>query len=355
MRVVIAMSGGVDSSVAAAKLVDEGHEVIGMTLVLWDGSNPEDRDLSSVSQDVRDAQRVAHLLGFPHHVLDWRQVFRKKIIDPFVQSYLHGITPSPCARCNQKIKLPALLDTARQMNADGIATGHYARVVNRPHGPRIARGLDPSKDQSYFLFALDTSTLSKLELPLGEQTKESVRREALDRGLVGDDQRESQDLCFLPDGNYARFVRQWAPEGIRDGWFVDTQGRKLAPHRGIHNFTLGQRKGLGFSIGRPLFVKRIDPITGTVVVDDKPSNQVRTIRIASPKVAAGVQLPLRALVQVRYQDAGVMADLRMCRDDHLEAVFEQSVSVVSPGQYAVAYVDDEVVAGGVIESFQSDD
>ncbi len=350
MRIVIAMSGGVDSSVAAARLVDEGHDVIGITLHLWEDPNPAAQSRCCAPEDIRDARRVADLLRFPHYVLDRREVFTREIVEPFVDAYLAGHTPSPCAICNQHIKIPALLRSAQLMGADAIATGHYARIVLRDGGPRIARGTDRRKDQSYFLFALAPATLSRLRLPLGQDTKEQVRREALARGLVGAHKGESQDLCFVPDGGYGRFVQQRAPDRIRRGWILDTRGRKLAAHDGIHNFTLGQRKGLGIALGRPVFVVRIDPATGNVVVDDEDAARVRTVTVEAPVIAAGVQLPARARVQVRYRDAGAEAELKLRTDGCLEVLFEEPVRAASPGQFAVAYVDDEVVAGGRIRS-----
>jgi tRNA-specific 2-thiouridylase len=354
MRIVIAMSGGVDSSVAAARLVDEGHDVIGITLHLWDDPNPAAQSRCCAPEDIRDARRVADHLRFPHYVLDRRETFSRKIVDPFVDAYLAGYTPSPCAVCNQHIKIPALLRAAQLMGADAIATGHYARIVHRESGPRIARGIDRHKDQSYFLFALDSPTLSRLRLPLGRDTKEQVRREASARGLAGAHKGESQDLCFVQDGGYARFVQERAPERIRRGWIIDPRGRKLAAHDGIHNFTLGQRKGLGVALGRPVFVVRIEGATGNVVVDDEDASRVRVVTVDSPVIAAGVGMPTRAWVQVRYRDAGAEAELNLRPDGSLEILFERPVRAASPGQFAVAYVDDEVVAGGRIASVGRD-
>lgn len=348
MRIVIAMSGGVDSSVAAARLVDEGHDVIGVTLHLWEDPDSSAQSRCCAPEDIRDARRVADHLRFPHYVLDRRETFLREIVDPFVDAYLAGHTPSPCAICNQQIKIPALLRAAQLMGADAIATGHYARIVHHEHGPRIARGIDRRKDQSYFLFALDPPTLSRLQLPLGHDTKEQVRREAMARGLVGAHKGESQDLCFVPDGGYARFVQERAPERIRRGWVIDRRGRKLATHDGIHNFTLGQRKGLGIALGHPVFVARIEPDTGNVVVDDEQASQVLAATVDAPVVAAGVQMPTDALVQVRYRDLGAKAKLDLRPDGSLQILFEQPVRAASPGQFAVGYVGDEVVVGGRI-------
>jgi tRNA-uridine 2-sulfurtransferase len=349
-RIVVAMSGGVDSSVAAARLVDEGHEVVGITLHLWDDPDPAAQSRCCAPEDIRDARRVADQLGFPHYSLDRKDVFAREIVEPFVDAYLSGRTPSPCATCNQVIKIPALLRAARLMGAEAIATGHYARVVQHAQGLRIARGVDRTKDQSYFLCALDQGTLSKLRLPLGDETKERVRREALARGLVGAHKGESQDLCFVQDGGYVRFVEDRGRARLRPGRILDADGRELGAHEGIHRFTLGQRKGLGVAAGRPVFVSRIDADSGDVVVDDEAAILVHRIVVADPVVAVGVSLPVQALVQVRYRHAGAPATLSRAEDGALVVSFERPVRAASPGQFAVAYMDDEVVAGGIISS-----
>ncbi len=347
-RVVVAMSGGVDSSVAAARLVDEGFEVIGITLHLWDDPDAAAQRRVCAPEDIRDARRVADQLGFSHYSLDRRELFASKIVEPFVEAYLSGRTPSPCATCNQQIKIPALLHSARRMGADYVATGHYARIVSNPTGWRIARGKDERKDQSYFLCTLDQPTLSKLRLPLGSETKEIIRREALDRGLVGASKSESQDLCFIQHAGYVQFVDERAQGRARPGWIVDDRGNRLAPHEGIHRFTLGQRKGLGVAVGYPVFVSEIDASTGKVVVAGEAALQVRRIEVAHPVLAAGITLPIDAKVQVRYRHKGALAHLRWGNEEQLVIEFKTPVRVTSPGQFAVAYVDREVVAGGII-------
>lgn len=351
-RIVVAMSGGVDSSVAAARLVDEGLEVIGITLHLWDDPDPAAQSRCCAPEDIRDARRVADQLGFPHYSLDRRELFARSIVEPFVQAYLSGRTPSPCATCNQVIKIPALLHAARLMGADAVATGHYARIVAHREGLRIARGVDATKDQSYFLCALDQPTLQRLRLPLGNDTKDIVRREALERRLVGAHKGESQDLCFVQHDGYARFVQARAGERVRTGWIVDAEGNRLARHDGIHRFTLGQRKGLGVAVGRPVFVARIDPASGDVVVDDESAILVRRVVVGEAVIAAGVVLPTEARVQVRYRHAGAPATLTQSSDGALQVTFARAVRAPSPGQFAVAYAGDEVVAGGIITQVQ---
>ena len=346
-RIVIAMSGGLDSSVAAARLVDEGYEVIGVTLHLWENADPALQSRCCAPEDRRDARRVADQLGFPHYTLDRREQFGREIVEPFVDAYLTGRTPSPCGPCNERIKIPALLRFAQLIDAPFVATGHYARIVGK-ESPRLARGVDRRKDQSYFLSTLDACTLRRLRLPLGQDTKEQVRAEAIRRGLVGSSKGESQDLCFVPDGSYARFVAERAGERVRPGWVVDENGRRLARHEGIHHFTLGQRKGLGIAVGRAVFVTRIDAEQGLVVVQDAGAGRVTAVTIARPTLALGVELPVHAVLQVRYRDGGAAAWLDMTDDGCVRARFDEPIRCASPGQLAVAYVDDEVVLGGTI-------
>ncbi|MFW5740156.1 MAG: MnmA/TRMU family protein, partial [Myxococcota bacterium] len=282
--------------------------------------------------------------------LDRRDEFARDIVEPFVDAYLTGRTPSPCATCNQRIKIPALVRAARLMGAEAVATGHYARVVEHPDGLRIARGVDATKDQSYFLCALEQDVLCRLRLPLGSDTKEAVRAEALTRGLVGAHKGESQDLCFVQDSGYAAFVQQRAGDRVRPGWIVDGRGKQLGRHEGVHRFTLGQRKGLGIAAGHPVYVSRIDPASGTVVVDEEAAILVEHVAVADPVLAAGVVLPMHADVQVRYRHKGVPATLSRNDRGELLVAFEQPVRAPSSGQFAVAYVNDEVVAGGIITS-----
>jgi len=347
-RVLVAMSGGVDSSVAAARLVDAGYDVVGVTLHLWEGPEEGAPSRCCAPEDVRDARRVADHLRFPHYAFDRRSLFRSTVVDPFVDAYLQGRTPSPCATCNRMIKFPALLELARWMDASWVATGHYARVITTPDGHRrIARGVDHDKDQSYFLYALHAEALNKLLLPLGSDSKAVVRKEALDRGLVGADKGESQDLCFVADGSYASFVEQRAGDRLRPGWIVDTSGRRLTPHSGVHRYTIGQRKGLGVATGRPVFVSSIDGATGTVTVEEAGASRVAELIVKEPVVVPAWKLPGKALVQVRYRHEGQSATLSM-HHDSLRIAFDTPVRAASAGQVAVAYEGDVVVAGGAI-------
>ena len=332
---------------AAARLVDEGYDVIGITLRLWDGVMPG-ADGACDSSVVDDARRAADHLGIEHRVVDWRDRFEREVVAPFVDSYLSGWTPSPCARCNQVVKLPALLHSADEAGAAVVATGHYARVVRHRSGVRVARGADPRKDQSYFLCMVPTSALERLRLPLGDDDKEGVRREARRRGLPAAHKRESQDLCFVPDGDYVALVERQARDRIRPGWVVDASGRRLERHAGVHRFTRGQRKGLGVNLGRRVYVSSMDAATGDVVVDDEGSVLAVSVEVADPVLGTGLVLPARARVQVRYRDGGIEASLEAGDSGVLQVRFDRPVRAASPGQYAVAYDGDEVVAGGVI-------
>ena len=253
------MSGGVDSSVAAARLFDAGYDVVGCTLHLWDypESGPGSHARCCAPEDQYDARRVADVVGFPHFTFDRRALFAKNVVEPFVDAYIAGETPSPCTACNRTVKLAELFDIADKLGAAKVATGHYARVDDEGH---LFAGRDATKDQSYFLYATPPAMLSRMMFPLGDSTKEEVRAEAVTRKLPGAGKGESQELCFVGDGAgaYAKFVEDRAKEKLRPGPIVDDSGRVVGQHDGIHRFTVGQRKGLGVALGQPAFVTRID-------------------------------------------------------------------------------------------------
>ncbi|MBI5537081.1 MAG: tRNA 2-thiouridine(34) synthase MnmA [Deltaproteobacteria bacterium] len=342
------MSGGVDSSVAAARLVDQGWEVVGVTLHLWDQLPGTARGRCCAPEDVHDARRVADRLGIPHYSFDRRDTFLREVVEPFVEEYLRGHTPSPCTKCNQQIKLPALLRIADMIGARKVATGHYARVLRDARGHvRVARGLDLGKDQSYYLYALAPDVLERLELVLGTSTKADVRQEALRRGLAGASKGESQDLCFVPGASYHEVIERFAGDRIRPGIIVDRTGQRLADHRGIHRFTVGQRKGLGLGPGPTRFVTRIDGDEARVVVGPEADLFSSKIRVAAPRLASGVVLPMRASVRVRYRHDGQDAWLRD-EGGTLCICFDEPVRAPTVGQAAVGYDGDFVVAGGVV-------
>jgi tRNA-specific 2-thiouridylase len=358
-RIVVAMSGGVDSAVAAARLHDEGHEVIGVTLHLWD--YPDDPDASGshgrccAPEDQYDARRTADRLGFAHYTFDRRAMFAEKIVAPFVDAYLAGETPSPCTSCNRTVKLAELFAIADKLGARRVATGHYARVVRDASGaPFVAEGRDPSKDQSYFLYATPREQLERLVFPLGESEKPDVRAEAIARDLPGARKGESVELCFVGSGAhaYTTFVEERAKERVRPGAIVDDTGRVVGAHSGIHRFTVGQRKGIGVALGKPAFVTAIEPDTATVRVGDERALDAHGAELEEEVLAHGVALPLRARVRVRYRHEGRAATIAPIINesggDTLVARFDEPVRAVTRGQIAVFYDGDRVLGGARI-------
>jgi tRNA-specific 2-thiouridylase len=348
-RVVVALSGGVDSAVAAARLVDAGHDVVGVTLHLWD--YPDDgsvRGRCCAPEDQYDARAVCDSLGIPFYAFDRRELFRTEVVDPFVQGYLRGETPSPCVACNRTVKLRELLPLADRLGASAIATGHYARVLPDSDGVmRLHRAIDRQKDQSYFLHMLRPDELARLVLPLGDATKPEVRAEAERRGLPVAGKGESQELCFVPSGRYDRFVEERADGRVRPGPVLDASGRELGRHEGVHRFTLGQRKGLGVALGAPAYVVGIDAESGAVRVGSE-SELDATGAVLEGVVLHGHALPLEATVRVRARHEGERATLTQEGDGVLHVRFERPVRAVTVGQVAVAYRGDEVLGGGRI-------
>jgi tRNA-specific 2-thiouridylase len=344
-RVIVAMSGGVDSSVAAARLRDAGHDVIGVTLHLWD--YPDDgsvRGRCCAPEDQHDARRVADHLGIPHYTFDRRELFREHVVDPFVDAYLAGETPSPCVACNRSVKLRELFPLATRLGARFVATGHYARVISG----RLHKGRDRGKDQSYFLHMLRADELAKLMLPLGDATKEEVRAEALARALPGAQKGESQELCFVPTGRYDAFVAERAEGRVRPGAIVDAEGRAVGRHAGVHGFTIGQRKGLGVALGKPVFVVGLDAETGTVRLGDEAELLAREARLTDASWCDDVVFPLDAEVKVRARHEGERARIEALGDGTFVVRFAQPVRAVSLGQVAVAYDGERVLGGGTI-------
>jgi tRNA-specific 2-thiouridylase len=347
-RIVVAMSGGVDSSVAAARLLAEGFEVVGVTLHLWD--YPDDgsvRGRCCAPEDVHDARRVADKLGFAHYAFDRRELFRETVVAPFVDGYLSGATPSPCVRCNRGVKLPEVLALAESLGAARVATGHYARIVEHGGRHELHRARDLGKDQSYFLHMLGQRALERLLFPLGELDKAAVRERARDLALPGADKGESQELCFVPTGRYDSFVAERATGRLRPGPIVDDTGRPVGRHEGVHGFTVGQRKNLGVSLGKRAYVTAIEPETATVRLGEREALLAGGALVADPVLHAGVQLPFEAGVMVRYRGAPVPARVTAAAAG-LRVDFERPVTAVVPGQYAVFLDGDRVLGGGVI-------
>ena len=347
-RVLVAMSGGVDSSVAAALLHEAGHNLVGVTLHLWDADGEQQVGRCCAPEDRDDARRTCEHLGIPHYVLDEREAFRKHVVDPFVSEYQAGRTPIPCVSCNRTVKLTYLADVARRFDATHIATGHYARLARASDGHlRLLRGIDDEKDQSYFLFGLPQSTLERLVFPLGELTKPEVREAGRRLGVPNANKPESQELCFVPDGRIGDFIeRQGTP--TTPGSIVDSRGEVLAAHEGVANFTRGQRRGLGLGGGGARYVLRILPDRAEVVVGDESELYDARLRATDAHWIAGRPAePFEGEVRIRYRHRGARADITP-NGTGFDVRFEEPQRAITPGQAAVVYRGDEVVGGGFI-------
>lgn len=352
------MSGGVDSSVAAARMLDAGWDVIGVTLHLWDYPEQAARSHGRccAPEDQYDAKRVADVLGFPHFTFDRRALFEEQVVAPFVSAYLDGTTPSPCSTCNRTVKLRELFALATRLGAEAVATGHYARVDTSEAGRAwLLTGVDPDKDQSYFLYATAEGDLARLVFPLGTSTKAEVRAEAVERRLPGANKGESQELCFVGQGAhaYADFVELRSPRLIRKGAFVSEQGGELGQHQGIHHFTVGQRRGIGVALGRPVFVTKLDGDTGTVTLGSEESLLVRTATLDDLLLHPAIELPRVAMVRVRYRHKGAKGRVTQTGPHTARVDFEEPVRAVAAGQIAVFYDGDRVLGGGRIVSTDS--
>ena len=327
MRIVVAMSGGVDSSVAAALLAEQGHEVIGLSMQLYDQSEGQTSFGSCCSiDDLHDARRVAAAINIPHYIVNFEKQFNEQVISNFVSEYAAGRTPLPCAHCNSDLKFATLADRARGFGADAVATGHYARVEHDASGRvMLRRGVDEGKDQSYFLFSLTQAQLASAVFPVGDLPKDEVRAYARQRRLPVADKPDSQEICFIPDHDYRTFVARSVPDAARDGAFVDENGRVVGRHAGIHRFTVGQRKGLGLSspAGAPLYVLSLRPADQQVVVGPKASLE-RTRLTASGVnwIVAEPSATLSVAAQIRHHHQAAPAAVRSLGDGRAEVVFE---------------------------------
>jgi len=347
-RVVVAMSGGVDSSLAAALMVEQGCEVIGITMSL-----AGDTSRCCSLADADDARRVAERLGMRHFVANYADQFQREVKEAFADAYLAGRTPIPCVTCNTSFKFANLLERARVFGASRVASGHYARIdVDPATGLRRLRtAADAAKDQTYFLFELSQEQLAAASFPLGDMTKGEVRERARKLGLDTADKPESQEICFVPDGDYAAAVESIRPEKLPgEGEIVDASGRLLGRHRGIHHYTVGQRRRLGLSAARPLYVSSIDAARNRVVVGGEDELRARGAQIDRVSWIAGrpPERPLRARVKIRHRDRGADAEVEALPGAAARAIFDEPVRAVSPGQAAVFYDGDAVLGGGWI-------
>ncbi|HEY4136452.1 MAG TPA: tRNA 2-thiouridine(34) synthase MnmA [Alphaproteobacteria bacterium] len=354
-RVVVAMSGGVDSSTVAAMLAAEGYEVIGITLQLYDhGAAVAKKGACCAGDDIHDARRVAERLAIPHYVLDYESRFRKDVIEPFADAYARGETPIPCIACNRTVKFRDLLAAARDLGADALATGHYVRRAEGAEGPELHMAADPARDQSYFLYATTRDQLDLLRFPLGDlASKAETRALAASHGLEVADKPDSQDICFVPDGAYARVVQKLRPEAGEPGEVVHLDGRVLGRHDGILHFTIGQRRGLGIGDaetgGAPLYVVRLEPETRRVVVGPESALGRARIRLRDLNWLAGA-VPAEGLaVQVKIRSTRPPAPATLfMRGDAAEVLLDVPEKAVAPGQACVVYDGPRVLGGGMI-------
>jgi tRNA-specific 2-thiouridylase len=343
--VFVAMSGGVDSSAAAFLLLEEGYNVCGITMKLMSG------ELSG-SSAVEDARRAAGLLGIPHYVCDLQSVFQENVIDYFCREYLAGRTPNPCVVCNRKIKFRALFDCARKLGADYLATGHYVRVNYDCMRRRwvLKKGIDSQKDQSYVLYTLQQDTLPYLKFPLGEYRKDEVRSIIKRAGLPFAGKKDSQEICFIPDNDYRRFLLKSVPQAAEPGIIYDVQGKPIGEHRGVANYTIGQRRGLGLALGYPAYVVEIDPVGNTLVVGNREDLMVPGLTARDVNLIALESLlePYPAQVKIRYASSPAEAVLSPGEEGEIIVRFSQPQKAVTPGQAVVFYEDDLVLGGGII-------
>ncbi|HXJ04051.1 MAG TPA: tRNA 2-thiouridine(34) synthase MnmA [Candidatus Acidoferrum sp.] len=362
--IAIAMSGGVDSSTVAAVLQEQGHPIVGLTMQLWNqrrlpelqGDGPKQHRCCSLD-DVYDAKRVAQHLNFPHYVVNFEQQFEQRVVRPFVDQYIAGRTPIACTNCNTDVKFEPLLRMARQIGAERLATGHYARIRKNEQTGRweLLRARDDTKDQSYFLWGLSQEQLSRSDFPLGELTKEEVRALARRTNLPVAEKPESMELCFVPTGNYVQFIQAYSKDaGISlsqsEGEIITEDGAVVGHHNGVHNFTIGQRKGLGFAAGKPLYVLSIDPEKNRVVVGDDDSlrtttfevNDVNWVSVERPSVA------IRASVKIRHKHEPAPATVEALGDSRARITFDTPQRAITPGQGAVFYDGDRVLGGAWI-------
>ncbi len=356
-RVVVAMSGGVDSSVVAAMLAEEGYDVIGVTLQLYDhGAALAKKGACCAGLDIHDARRVAEEMGFPHYVLDYENVFKDAVIDEFAESYLGGATPVPCIRCNERVKFKDLLETAKDLEADCMATGHYIQRVMGENGPELHNAADANRDQSYFLFSTTSEQLDYLRFPLGHlPSKDETRALATKYGLSVASKPDSQDICFVPNGDYAAVIRKLRPDAADPGDIVDTHGNVLARHEGVIHYTIGQRRGLGIGgLADPLFVVRLDADRKEVVVGPKSMLATRTIPVREINWLGDAPLTSRdewpVAVRVRSTRPPRDAILRPLSDSTAEVELLTPEEGVSPGQACVFYDPDStrIFGGGWI-------
>ena len=353
MKIAVGLSGGVDSSVAAKLLMEQGYEVYGVTLRLLDERNAVAKEQSE--RIIEEAAQAARLLGIPHRVYDFRVEFQKQIIDYFIKSYRSGETPNPCYICNKQIKFGLLLEQALREGCDAIATGHYAKVFQEPSGRYVLeRGADAQKDQSYFLALLSQEQLSRTFFPLAELTKPEVRLIAEKAGLINAHKSDSQDICFVPDGDYTAVIEALAPDAFPEGDFIDINGAKVGTHRGLHRYTIGQRRGLALPFGYPIYVVEKSAEHNTVTVGAADSLLAAACSVREVNwIAEMPQEPFYAEVKTRYRQQLKKACIEPSGTSRVRIVFTEPERAVARGQAAVFYCGSRVLGGGIIDSVEA--
>lgn len=350
-KALIAMSGGVDSSVAALLMKEQGYDCIGVTMKLYDNEKigiSREKTCCSLD-DIEDARSVAFRIGIPYYVVNYKDDFKEKVMDPFVNSYLKGCTPNPCIECNRHLKFEHLYQTAQELGCDVIVTGHYARITQEDGGYQLRRALDPTKDQSYVLYSLTQEQLAHTMFPLGELSKDHVREIAQEHGLINSAKRDSQDICFVPDGDYKKFMEESYDIHIGPGQFVGTDGEVLGTHQGYYGYTIGQRKGLGIAAKHPLYVVDILPEKNQVVLGTNEDLFRTTLEAENFNWILDRDYDGKILqAKIRYRQQAQDAHVKRLENGHVQVEFIEPQRAITRGQAVVVYQDDVVIGGGTI-------
>lgn len=354
MRALIAMSGGVDSSVAAQMMASRGYECVGCTMRLYENDvvGMDLMDTCCSLENTQDARNVTEKIGIPYHIVHYENLFRQEVIEPFIDEYLHGRTPNPCIECNRKLKFQHLYEKMKELGCDLLVTGHYARVRFDEESGRyqLLKALDLAKDQSYVLYVLTQEQLAHVQFPLGEQDKHTTREIASESGFGNAQKHDSQDICFVPDGDYAGFIERYSEKECPAGDFVDTAGNVLGRHKGIIHYTLGQRRGLGLPAANRLYVTGIDPESNTVTIGSNDDLMKTTLYARKVNLIAmdRIETPLRCSAKIRYRHKEQPCTVTQPEEDLLKVVFDEPQRAITPGQSVVLYDGDVVLGGGVI-------